>query len=245
MASLDFHVDTSDNFDENGIESTIDAEMEYICQPTQILSRWSFKPSTTEVTNNIFITLWVGYMQDIDDSDCDVASGSQWPDTVYGANLYSRSSLPLALSFPPGAAAAGTVVEMEPGEICSGNNVSMQSYPHYEVEKGSWIAFGESPDVGLGAPRLRFTVLDEPGAGTGSYEDPHRVAWQSTYTWNEVRDGTIGIGVTRGPFGNPAKFLTLEPEWYRSEFILSSWTEEVLIDGFESGDTLAWGSTWP
>jgi hypothetical protein len=245
MTSLDNQVDTSDNNDDNGIESTIEAELEYVCRPTEILSRWSFRPSTTEVTDNMFVYLWVGYAQDIDDTPCDVAPGSQWPDVVYGMNLYTVSSLPLIVPYPPWDVPPGSVVEMELGEICSGINIDLQSHPYFQVEKGSWIAFGEAPDLGADAPRLRYVSLDEPNAGTGTYQDPHRIDWQRLLTWNETHDGTIGIGASRGPFTDPGDFKTLAPEWYRSEFIVSIRVHEVFDDGFESGDTTAWSGAVP
>ncbi len=129
MTSLDNQVDTSDNDDDNGIESTIDAELEFVCRPTEILSRWSFKPSTTEVTDNMFVYLWVGYAQDIDDTACDVAPGSQWPDVVYGMNLYTLSSHQLIVFYPPWWVPAGSIVEMELGEVCSGSNVDRGPFP--------------------------------------------------------------------------------------------------------------------
>jgi len=131
---------------------------------------------------------------------------------------------------------------MELGEICSGINVGHESVPYFDVEKGSWIAFGEAPDLGPDAPRLRFTSLDDPNAGTGTYEDPHRIDWQRLLTWNETHDGTIGIGVSRGPFYNPSDFKTLAPEWYRSEFIVSTRVYELFSDGFDSGDATAWSA---
>lgn len=245
MTSLGNQVDTSDDDDSNGIESYIDAELEYVCRPTEILSRWNFKPSTTTVTDNMFVYLWVGYAQDIDGTACDVAAGSQWPEVVYGMNLYTMSSLRLIVPYEPWEVARRVIVEMQLGDICSGSNVDLQSYPYYRVGKGSWIAFGEAPDLGPDAPRLRYTSLDEPNAGTGTYEDPRRIDWQRLLTWNETHDGTLGIGASRGPFTDPSEFKTLAPEWYRSEFVLSTRVFEVFTDGFESGGVDAWSSSVP
>ena len=79
----------------------------------------------------------------------------------------------------------------------------------------------------------------------GTYEDPHRIDWERLLTWNETRDGTIGIGTSRGPFYDPSEFKTLEPEWYRSEFVVSTRLSYVFNDGFESGDATAWSEVVP
>ncbi len=41
--------------------------------------------------------------------------------------------------------------------------------------------------------------------------------------WNETHDGTVGIGVTRGPITDPANYLTLpQGKWHEARVEFAS-----------------------
>jgi hypothetical protein len=68
----------TDGNDANGISNYIQAEMEYVCRPGDILCTWKWKPSNANVVvNNLFTALSTAYAQNEHGTACDPApSGS-------------------------------------------------------------------------------------------------------------------------------------------------------------------------
>lgn len=228
MTSWTSKVDIVDGNDSNGISNYIQAELEYICLPDEIVSIWKFKPNNANVVlNNSFIFLWTAYVQEEDNTSCDVASGtSEWPTTVYGAPMYNQSSKTLKATFNPGASyAPGTIVQMVLGPTCPSPHFNQDIYtdPPFTVTDGSWIRTGEASDLSVGSPRLQYTHLGVPNTGTGTPTDPYSFAWERLISWNETRDGTLGFGAVRGPYFDSSQYVTLlSGKWYQAAFSLRS-----------------------
>jgi len=153
-------------------------------------------------------------------------SGSQWPGTVYGRPLYNQSSLTLRTSFSPyGPYSAGTIVAMALGPTCPTPHKNQDIYttPAFAVTDGSWIRTGEASNLSLSSPRFQYTNLGVPNLGTGIYTNPYQFAWQKLISWNETRDGTLGLGAGRGPYSSSTDYVTLTSgKWYQASFSLRS-----------------------
>ncbi|UCD27610.1 MAG: hypothetical protein JSV03_10895 [Planctomycetota bacterium] len=225
MTSLQHQVDVTDNDDSDGISNYIEAEVEYICEPRRIISIWKFKPQNANVvSDNMTIYLWTTYIQDQDDTDCDVAgSGSQWPDDRYREPIYNRSSLTLRA---PGVSdtAPFNIVEMVPKEPCPDPlvHVDIRTYPGYQVDDGDWIERGEAPNLSHDKSRLRYTNYGVPNSGSGTKSDPKIMDWDKLIHWNDTWDGSFGFGATRGPYSDPEDYKTLTSgTWYEGTFAIS------------------------
>ena len=229
MASWTYNCDVTDGYDGNGISNWIDAEVEYVCRPNDIYCRWRFKPNNANVTaSNLYIAAWTAYAQDEDGTACDVyAPTSQWPGTVYGQPIYNQSSRPLWRNYPSpyGPFPAGTIVTMTMGQTCSSPyyNVDIVTNPGWTVGDGDYIRCGESPSLSSSMPRWQFLNLGVPNSGNGTYDNAYHIQWHDLISWNETHDGTFGFGAGRGPFTDPADFITLQSGvWYQGEFTLST-----------------------
>jgi len=177
MTSWTYAVDIVDGNDSNGIANYIQAEVEYICKPNEIVSIWRFKPNNNDVVlSNAFVYLWTAYAQDEDGTACDAGgSGSQWPGMVYGRPLYNQSSLTLRTSFSPyGPYSAGTIVAMALGPTCPTPHKNQDIYttPAFAVTDGSWIRTGEASNLSVSSPRFQYTNLGVPNLEPGSTRTP-------------------------------------------------------------------------
>jgi hypothetical protein len=223
MTSWTYATDVVDGSDANGISNYVDANVEYIGRPDDMLVVWNFSPQLGDVVvNNIYTFLWLAYAQNEDGTACDITGGSQWPGAAYGQPLYAQSSHDLAGSFG-GTFAPSTTAAMVLGAPCSAPyaNPTLMTTPSFAVKDGSSIRVGESPTLAPIAPSWSLTSLGAPNTGAGTDGDPIRFAWDDLILWNETHDGTLGFGVLRGPYTNPAQFVTLaQGKWYRSTFSL-------------------------
>src|SRR5262249_33163903 len=66
MTSWHLRVDVGDGNDENGIGKWVDASVEYVCRPDDLLVIWRFRPSADIVVNNLYVAMWTAYAQDED-----------------------------------------------------------------------------------------------------------------------------------------------------------------------------------
>jgi hypothetical protein len=239
MSSWHGSIDVTDDNDANGIANYIQAELEYVCRPTDLIVTWKFKPNSADVVAyNLFVFLWTAYAQDEDGTNCDAGgAGSQWPGTVYGQPLCVQSSHTLLANFTPGGPfAPGTIVQMVLGPTCSDphRNQDLYAYPSFVVGDGSWIRVGESPTLSINSPRSQYTNRGVPNTGAGTQADPIRFAWDTLESWNETHDGTFGFGAKRGPYSDPAEYFTLlGGKWHQSEFSLSVVTQAAATIGLD------------
>jgi hypothetical protein len=239
MSSWHGNIDVTDDNDANGIANYVQAELEYVCGPTDLIATWKFKPSSADVVAyNLFVFLWTAYAQDEDGTNCDAGgAGSQWPGTVYGQPLYVQSSHMLLANFTPGGPfAPGTIVQMVLGPTCSDpyRNQDLYAYPSFVVGDGSWIRVGESPTLSVNSPRWQYTNRGVSNAGAGTQTDPISLAWDTLESWNETHDGTFGFGAKRGPYSDPADYFTLlAGKWYQSQFSLSVVTQAAATIGLD------------
>jgi hypothetical protein len=224
MTSWTYNVDVADGNDTDGISNYIQAEVEYVCRPEDILCTWKWKPNNADVVvNNLFTALWIAYAQNEDRTPCDPApGGSHWPHTVYGQPLYNQSSHPLQTCWPPGASyPAGAIVAMLLGLTCSDPHVNqdIQTLPPFALTNGSWLRCGEDAHLSIDKPRWQFTRLGTPNSGSGTQSDPCVFIFEKLVSWNETHDGTLGFSLNRGPYPDPAKHIRLRAgTWYRADW---------------------------
>ncbi|MBF0431769.1 MAG: carboxypeptidase regulatory-like domain-containing protein [Fibrobacteria bacterium] len=226
MTSWKYAIDVTDENDQNGISNYLVSSMEYICRARDVKVIWKVMPGLADVTvNNLYIFLWTAYSgQDMDGTSCDFTGGSQWPGTVYGHYRYTQSSLSLRDNWGT-TAAPNQVMAMKLGDVCSDPyvNIDVVTRPLFEVTDGSYIRIGESPTLAQNFPRWQLTVLGEPGAGAGTYEDPENFTFAHLINWNETHDGTLGFGVGRGPFNDPKDYFKLTAgRWYQSVLLIGT-----------------------
>ena len=225
MTSWTYNVDVVDGNDTNGIANYIQASVDYFCRPDDIICTWNWKPNNADVVvNNLFIALWTTYAQDEDGSPCDVAPGKQWPATVYGQPLYNQSSLALRTGWAPyGPYPPGTSVPLVLGPTCSKPHINQDLWtlPAFGLTDASWLRCGEDPELSVSKPRWQYLHLGFPNTGSGTETDPVYFPFEKLVSSNETHDGTLAFGVLRGPYSNPADYVTLKSgTWYRAVFSL-------------------------
>ncbi len=228
MTTPSLNVDITDDNDSNGISNYIQCNVRYICRTNDIFCTWTWKPNNANVVcKNIFQYIWVAYAQDEDGTDCDTcATGSQWPGTVYGQPLYCSSSMTLYRSRPSGGPySSGTIVEMILGDTCPDPdyNVNINTSPPLSVGGGDWIRIGESSTLSINSPRFQYTNLGVPGTGSGTLASPYIFQWHKLIFGNETGDGCLDFGSARGPYSDPADYVTFQSaKYYRASWALRS-----------------------
>lgn len=211
MTSWTKATDVDDDEDAQDIKNRVQATLEYICRPDDIVVVWRIMPTTKDVIlDNIFIALWLAYAGNEDDTSCDVGGpGQQWPRS-FSPPLYARSSMTLRDNWKFSETRAGTVAKLElneppcnrrfDGTYPDYHNNSLNTLPLFGVQQGSWIEFGESASIDSSRPAMRITVLDTPGFGRGTTDDPISIPWLDLSLGHENIDGTIVAGPsTTGP----------------------------------------------
>lgn len=226
MTSWTHHVDVVDDND-SAISNSVQAEVEYIARPDDMLVIWRFRPISADVVvKNLFIYLWSGYAQDIDGTSCDVsASGSQWPNSTFGQYRYTQSNLSLWQSWTGQTFPAQQIRQLALGPTCPTPHVNydLKTSPPFAVGDGTWLRIGESSNLAAGSRKWQLTNVGVPNSGSGTTGDPYKIAWDSLGSWNETRDGTLGFGAFRGPYANPAQYLTLQVgKWYQASIALKT-----------------------
>ncbi|MBP7799921.1 MAG: S-layer homology domain-containing protein [Thermoanaerobaculaceae bacterium] len=117
--SPDF-TDIEDGNDQNGVQNSIDTELEYICTRSGVKVVWKFRssdPTKTVKLRNAYVFLWTAYAQDEDGTGvlppggtgCDAGdnplhpelNGSEYPEQPYGQPMFNQSSMTLATNFAP------------------------------------------------------------------------------------------------------------------------------------------------
>lgn len=174
--------------------------------------------------NNLVIGLWVAYGQDEDGlqtSDvpsypCDAGgAGEQWPSNseVTKRPRYAQFSQTATQNWTGTSFSAHTFIPHTMGTACPNN----ASYINSDIYTGapSIGAFGRigyHSTINISEPRWQMLLLGQPGSGSGTQTNPINLAVGGFIMGNEVRDGTIGLGMIN--YGNDDTLLA--NTWYQS-----------------------------
>ncbi|HPC83059.1 MAG TPA: hypothetical protein P5234_07030 [Thermoanaerobaculaceae bacterium] len=125
---------------------------------------------------------------------------------------------------------------------------------HYLVPENAWLRSGESQTLALSSPRWQFTSLGLPHSGAGTLDVPFVHEWWHLISWNEARDGTLGLGIKRQPASANDYELLRGGAWYSGTYFLSTNEGPLVPDSLtldptgnmilEPGETAELRPTW-
>jgi hypothetical protein len=209
-----YMVDTTDGDDDNGISSFIQAELEYVMRPVDILSVWRFSPSNSIKTKNLLMGAWVAYAYNQNPA-CEADAGTQMPTQLFGQPLYVRSSQNLNTNWNGVRHGVGEIVKLSLGTECGVPKFNPDIVTDANPPVNAWIQWGESPSLATNLPITTFTIMGSAGTGTGTEPDPIRVGWQLLNYSTETYDGVVGGGAI-----NRNQLTFNAGTWYQGKFSL-------------------------
>lgn len=196
----DFVTFATDIFDGNDAQLSgqhIDAEVEYVCRPEDILTVFRFQPTVNITRKNLVAGFWFAYAQDMDGVGvCDVdPSGDSWPPEADSPDRpqYATSNVRVGQTGtnnqydPP----AIVPIELNPAP-CTGANWDVATVAE-PPQPGTYLRFGASPTLAPDKPRWQMLLLGgAPNTGSGTEADPFvPELWRLIIGNESANDGTI------------------------------------------------------